>query len=156
MNVKNKAAQEAVQAEPCPNERHMLALQCTWDIEPPGLKKVMHAACLMVADSLQLVIKAATDPAAWRDEYHDAVSAVEVALDIVRNLKVVEARELDEHAVQWWRAASVTRLAMEAFPDKGTAIWRHLSGAVSEFVVLQNFVDYVSESAAKEGVCATV
>lgn len=33
MNVKNKAAQAAVQAQPCPNERHMLALQCTWDIE---------------------------------------------------------------------------------------------------------------------------
>ena len=120
-------------------------------IDPPGSKKVMHAACLMVADSLQLVIKAATDPAAWRDEYHDSVSAVQVALDIVRNLKVVEARELDEHAEQWWRAASVTRLAMEAFPDKGTVIWRHLSGAVSEFVVLQNFVDFVSAQGVQKG-----
>lgn len=125
-------------------------------IELPALKQVIHAACLMVADSLQLVIKVATDSEAWRDEYHDAVSAVKVALDIVINLKAAEARELDEHAEQWWRAASVTRLAMEAFPEKGTAIWRHLSGAVSEFVVLQNFVDFVSESAAKEAVCATV
>ena len=32
MTSKNNAAQVAAQAEPCPNERHMLALQCTWDI----------------------------------------------------------------------------------------------------------------------------
>lgn len=34
MNVNKNAAPEAVKAEPCPNDdRHMLALQCTWDIE---------------------------------------------------------------------------------------------------------------------------
>ncbi|WP_284337664.1 hypothetical protein [Comamonas sp. NoAH] len=32
MTTKNKAAHEAVQAELCQNDRHMLALQCTWDI----------------------------------------------------------------------------------------------------------------------------
>lgn len=33
MNVKNKSAQAAVQAELCPDARHLLALQCTWDID---------------------------------------------------------------------------------------------------------------------------
>ena len=32
MTLKKNAAQVAVQAEPCQEERHMLALQCTWDI----------------------------------------------------------------------------------------------------------------------------
>ncbi len=32
MTIKNNAAQVAVAAEPCLNERRMLALQCTWDI----------------------------------------------------------------------------------------------------------------------------
>ena len=32
MNAKKNAAPEAVQAEPCSDDRHMLALQCTWDI----------------------------------------------------------------------------------------------------------------------------
>lgn len=139
------------------NQGHMRAALVSKKIgiELPAMHGVLHSACLMVAESLHLVIKAATDPEAWRDEYHDVVSAVEVALDIVRNLNVAESRELDEHAQQWWRAASVARLAMEAFPDKGTAIWRHLSGAVSEFVVLQNFVDFVSESTAKEPACVT-
>lgn len=33
MKANTNAAREAVQAEPCPNDRLMLALQCTWDIE---------------------------------------------------------------------------------------------------------------------------
>ena len=34
MNANKNAAPEAVKAELCPNDdRHMLALQCTWDIE---------------------------------------------------------------------------------------------------------------------------
>ncbi|WP_284337663.1 hypothetical protein [Comamonas sp. NoAH] len=117
----------------------------------PTKHQVMHAACLMVADSLQLVIKEAIDPTKWRDEYHDAISAVEVALDIVRSLEVVGACALDDHTDQWWRAASVARLAMGALPDKETAIWRHLCNAVNEFVVLQNFVDFVSEKLAQKG-----
>lgn len=32
MNARNNSAQKAVQAEPCPNDCHLLALQCTWDI----------------------------------------------------------------------------------------------------------------------------
>lgn len=33
MKANTNAAPEAVKAEPCPNGRLMLALQCTWDIE---------------------------------------------------------------------------------------------------------------------------
>lgn len=32
MNAQNNAARVAVQAEPCRDERRMLALHCTWDI----------------------------------------------------------------------------------------------------------------------------
>lgn len=33
MNANKNAAPEAVKAEPCPNDRHMLALRCSLDIE---------------------------------------------------------------------------------------------------------------------------
>ena len=117
----------------------------------PLARKVMDAACLMVVGSLQQVIKAATDPVAWRDEYHDAISAVEVALSIVQNLKAGVSLALDDYAKAWWQAASVARLAMEALSDKETVMWRHLSNAVSEFVVLQNFVDFVSVQDVQKG-----
>ena len=32
MTIQKNAAGKAVQAEPCQNERRMLALRCTWDI----------------------------------------------------------------------------------------------------------------------------
>lgn len=46
MTLKKNAARVAVQAEPCQNERRMLALQCTWDIS-----SIAQAVTLM-ADAL--------------------------------------------------------------------------------------------------------
>ena len=111
MTKKNNAAQVAVQAKPCQKKA------VTGGSLLPSEHQVMHAACLMVADSLQQAIKAATDPAEWRDEYHDAISAVEAALNIVQNLKTGVSSALENYEEAWWRATSVARLAMDAFPN---------------------------------------
>ena len=45
MTLKKNAAPVAVQAEPCQNERRLLALQCTWDIS-----SIAQAVTLMADD----------------------------------------------------------------------------------------------------------
>lgn len=145
MNEKKNAAREAVLAKLCQKT------VVTGNFSLFGEHQVMHAACLMAEDSLQVVIKAATDQDEWYAEYHDPIRAVEVAMDIVRSLRVVEAYAVDDHTQQWWRAASVPCLAMEELLDKETFIWRHISSAVSEFVVQQNFLSLVSKLSVQEG-----
>ncbi len=56
MTSKNNAAHVAAQAEPCPNERHMLALQCTWDIE--GIAGAVNALADEVGAEGEIAIEA--------------------------------------------------------------------------------------------------
>lgn len=146
MATPKNAAHVAVQAELCQKQA---AGPCA--VQLPTVQQAIHLACSVLAESLNDAIKAASSNSQWRDEYQDSITAAEVALTVVEQLKVEAPSDAGTFDTQWWRATSVARLARDAFPDKDSGAWRFLRAAVDEFESLYRVVDFLAIKAEQEG-----
>lgn len=129
----NNAASEAVGAAACLSTAAQAALL-------PTVQQAKRLACAVVADSLQRAIDQSNEQ--WAAESGDALNAAELALVAVDHISR-DQWGFDVFGVDWLRANSVARLALEAFPDKGSVAWIHLRTAVREFECLYNAMSFL-------------
>lgn len=149
MAAKNNAARVAVQAKPCRKQAASLGM-----VQLPTVQQGIHMACGMVADSLRMAVKCASANRGWHDEYQDSITAAEVALDIVQRLKAEMPNGIEHFSAAWWRAASVVRLARDAFPDKKAGAWFYLQTAGCEVDALYSMVEFLDLAAGQERAAA--
>lgn len=116
---------------------------------PPSLptwQQVAHASLGLVHHTLgQLTQLCAEDPD-WDDGEVDVDSAVELALDQVRRMKLQQPADRLAFELEWLKAAAALRLAQGAFGRPDSRFGLRLRDAVRQLEMLPELIEFVDDS----------
>lgn len=132
---------------PALDEKAQAAIETVAKSSPsdlPTQAQVMRLACVAVEGWLTCGVEHACELAAWRDEWEDATSAAELALDAISRLNAALPVGPHEFERVWCTLSGAVRLVVEVFPDKDTAAWRFFKSAAQNMTVFAGALEFVA------------